>query len=536
MEGNPIAKSIIQRHGKLKADRAVFEGQWQEVVDYVLPNRLGFTTINETPGQRRMQKIFDATAPWANEQLAAQLHGMMTNPAQKWFILRTKNRSLMQDIEAALWLEDVQNIIYDVFNSPEANFNSQAHELYLDLGGFGTAVMLVEETPGEGPGVRYRTWFLGECVIAENRYGMVDTLYRKFKMTTRQAYQAWKDDIGEKMMKLYKTDPDQSVWIIHEVRPRNERDTARSDPKNMPFSSIYVWADESEILSESGFPKFPFLVPRWTKMAGETYGRSPAMSALPDIKMLNEMCKTTLKAAQKIVDPPLMVPDDGFILPLRTVPAGLNFYRMGLGENSMIRPLETKGNVNLGLEMEDRRRESILRAFYQDRFKLQKEKVEMTRAEALIRQQENLRNMSPISGRLEVEFLNEVIQRTFEAKQRQGALPPVPDVLKGQQLTVEYLSPISRAQKSSEAEAVERAFAMIAPMGQADPQIFDNFDGDMIARETPTWFGLPHKMMKSKEAVEQIRTGREERRQAEQQKIDEERDAANAAQIAKAQQ
>ena len=65
------------------------------------------------------------------------------------------------------------------------------------------------------------------------------------------------------------------------------------------------------------------------KASNEIYGRSPAMTALPDVKMLNEMSKTTIKAAQKQVDPPLLVPDDGFLLPVRTVPGGLNFYRSG---------------------------------------------------------------------------------------------------------------------------------------------------------------------------------------------------------------
>ena len=47
------------------------------------------------------------------------------------------------------------------------------------------------------------------------------------------------------------------------------------------------------------------------------------------IKMLNKMSEVTIRAAQKQVDPPLLVPDDGFMLPIRTVPGGLNFYRSG---------------------------------------------------------------------------------------------------------------------------------------------------------------------------------------------------------------
>jgi hypothetical protein len=97
----------------------------------------------------------------------------------------------------------------------------------------------------------------------------------------------------------------------------------------MPFESVYYEEGSLDELSVSGFKEFPFVVPRYLKASHEIYGRSPAMTALPDVKMLNEMAKTTIKAAQKQVDPPLLVPDDGFILPVRTVPGGLNFYRSG---------------------------------------------------------------------------------------------------------------------------------------------------------------------------------------------------------------
>ena len=88
----------------------------------------------------------------------------------------------------------------------------------------------------------------------------------------------------------------------------------------MPYSSIYYHKDDNHIISISGYNEFPYVVPRWLKSSSEIYGRSPSMTALPDVKMLNKMSETTIKAAQKMVDPPLLVPDDSFILPVRTQP------------------------------------------------------------------------------------------------------------------------------------------------------------------------------------------------------------------------
>ena len=85
------------------------------------------------------------------------------------------------------------------------------------------------------------------------------------------------------------------------------------------------------------------------------------MTALPDVKMLNKMSEVTIRAAQKQIDPPLMVPDDGFIMPIRTTPGSLNFYRAGTRDR--MEPLNIGANNPLGLNMEEQRRNAIRQAF-----------------------------------------------------------------------------------------------------------------------------------------------------------------------------
>ena len=50
------------------------------------------------------------------------------------------------------------------------------------------------------------------------------------------------------------------------------------------------------------------------------------MTVLPDIKMANAMTRTVIVGAQKMVDPPLLAPSDGFLNPIRTTPGGINYY------------------------------------------------------------------------------------------------------------------------------------------------------------------------------------------------------------------
>ena len=136
------------------------------------------------------------------------------------------------------------------------------------------------------------------------------------------------------------------------------------DKSNMPFFSAYFEYNDDHIISQGGFREFPYVVPRYLKASNEIYGRSPAMAALPDVKVLNKMVEIQLKAAAKQIDPPLLIPDDSMILPIRTAPGSLNFYRAG--SRDRIEPLNIGANNPLGHNLEEQRRQSIARTFHVD--------------------------------------------------------------------------------------------------------------------------------------------------------------------------
>jgi len=495
------ALAYVNRAERLSNMRYNWNSHWQEIADYCLPRRATFNR-EVSKGQKNMDKVYDSTGIWAAEQLAAALHGMLTNPALTWFKLLPEDPQLYDDYETRVWLESAERVLYRIFNSPASNFNSQLHESYLDLVCFGTSVTYMEELPN-WPVARFSARHLGECYAAEGKSGHIDTLYRRFTMPARVAMQIWGENCGPAVKKLVEKNKDQEVKFLHAVQPREEREYGKVDAKNKPFASVYICEEDKWLLGEGGYDEFPYLVPRWSKMVGEVYGRAPAMTALPDIKMVNAMSQTIIRAAQKAVDPPLMVPDDGFFLPVKTAPASLNFYRAGTQDR--IEALKFEGRVDIGNDQLEQRRQAILRAFYLDQMKLQKEKVEMTRYEAETRNQENMRAMSPTIGRLESELLGPMIDRTFEYAQRQGLFTPPPERLAGQQLRVEYVSPIARAQKTGEASAFQSAMQMALEIGSVLPDALRVVNAEEAFRRMPDWFGLPQALLHSKEEVSAMR-------------------------------
>ena len=342
-QANKRAVAYINQFKVLENQRSVWESHWQELADYISPRKADITK-HRTAGDKRTELIFDGTAIHAAEMLAASLHGMLTNPSTPWFSLKFKDRTLDGDDEAKEWLEGVTEVMYSAFH--RSNFAEAVHELYTDLVVFGTGVMMVERDASTN--LRFSTRHIGECFIAEDAEGRVNTVYRKFKMTCIAAKEVFGNDaLPTRLQKKAMEEPYEEVEFIHIVHPRDNYDTTKVDNLNKPFASIYIDPEDKQIISESGFDELPYMCPRWLKASFERgYGRSPAMTAVADTKMLSKMSEVTIRAAQKQVDPPLMLPDDGFMMPIRTVPGGLNFYRSGTRDR--IEPLNIGANNPLG--------------------------------------------------------------------------------------------------------------------------------------------------------------------------------------------
>lgn len=520
-----LVTRIITKQESLKSYRTPWENLWQDCGEYVNPNRGDFSTIRYRADTARYDKIYDTTAPLANENLASGLHGFLTSPSQRWFSLSTFDDEINEEYEVKQWLNKTTNILYDkVFNIPDSNFNSQAHELYLDLGSFGTAVMMVQDNPGSG--ISFRTFHLADCYIQENDSGFVDTLYRRYKRTGRQLMERFGDAVPEKIIKISQKDPYREFEVIHAVEPSESYGEPIKKPTQKAFKSCYILLEEKTLLEEGGFDEFPYMVPRWSKVAGEIYGRSPSMTSLPDIKMVNAMMKTIIKAAQKITDPPLLVPDDGFILPVRTVPGGLNFYRSGTQDR--IEPLETRGRPDIGFDLLNNRREHIKAAFHVDWMQMpdQKGSPNMTATEVVARQEEKMRLMGPMIGRLQVEFLGPLIDRVFRIMLRKKQIPEAPGILEGQEMKILYTSPLARAQKSGQLMTITRLFESMVPLFQAKPDLLDNMNTDETFRYFHHLLDAPAKILNTKEKVEEERQQRQEQQeqmmQAEQAKMESE--------------
>lgn len=490
----------------LKSGRSNWDEYWQQLATYFLPQKDDIYGY-KMEGEQKGNTLYDATSIHALEMLASSLHGMLTNPSSVWFGLSTGDVATDSIPAVNTYLQTCTRISIDTLNM--SNFQEEIHETYLDLGGIGTTVLDIEED--DDTDVRFKSHAIYGSYISENSKGVVDKLYRVNKRSLRALHEEYGDKLFETNPELktqFERDPEQKEEVIFAIYPHTDEKKRKAGK----YQACWVLKKGHQLLEERDYHSFPHAIPRWSKLNTESYGRAPAMKALPDVKMLNAVMKATIRGLQKVVDPPIMVPDSGFLLPINTTPGGTNFYRAGMKDRIESFPVAARPDV--GLDFVENIRGRVNQAFFYDQLQLINQR-DMTATEVMQRTDERLRFLGPVLGRLNNELLKPIIDRVFDILQRRGKFPKPPKELEGKgDLKIVYTSQIAKAQRTGEANTLLKVLQACGPMLEAQPDMLDNINGDGVFRYNANIFGLPHEMMNDPKAVGKTRQARAQAQQA----------------------
>lgn len=503
------AAAILRRWRQLSDRRMVWDRTRQDIADYVLPAKADIIW-RRTPGSRKTWFQYDSAAEVAAHRLAARMASTITSPSQKWFSLKLREGELNDIHEVAVWLEECADRMYLAFN--QSNFASAISEAFLDEIVFGTGCVMTEEltprTPQTFGGLNFRTLAFGRYCVAEGYTGVVDTVYRRYELPARLIVQRWPTTCPAEIAETAKTRPDAPYDVVHGVYPRADANPYKRTAREMPVASCYVLEKGSVLLEESGFQEMPYAVPRWTKAADEEYGRGLGDQAYGDIRTLNRYTELDLQAREKAVDPALEVLQDSVVGDITLRPAEINYVT----ERNAIQAVESKARFDVSDHTIERLRGSIREIFFHDQLIL-KDSPEMTATEANYRWQLLLQALGSTLPRTQSEGLTPIITRVFGVMMRGGSLPPVPQILRqyGANIDIQYEGPLSRAQRSQDATAIQMWVADMMAIAQAGhPEIFDNLKVDDTARTVADVRGVPPDLLQDQRIMAQIRAARQQ--------------------------
>jgi Bacteriophage head to tail connecting protein len=536
--------TLTKYQGYLEKIRLDYEDLWQDVIDYLAFNRYNFLQ-NREKGQKANTLVYDGSPISAWGVLVDGLEGNLISQSGKWLGLtlpnivqfprtspmRKYNGRLDEIPDVKVWLEWKEDVLYGAFK--RSNFYSETNTMIRDASSIGTASMFAEEEIGRSR-INFQVNNPGEIWIAENRYGEVDTVFRKFKLAAQIAAQKW--DTAN-MSAALRSAVDNAPWsefeFIHACFPRNDIEMYLSEdgtfkPKrgemNLPWASIYIQVGHKEkVLKRSGFRFNPFICWRWWKNSEEWYGRSPGMDAIVDIMKLNSMEKSLTYAGQLAVEPPMLV-HEKFRGKLRMSPRGRNYTKNF--EEERIMPINQGINFPIGQASHDKVR-AIIEDHFKTKFFLMLYEAAMSGRQLSVPQVMEMQGekaslMSSIIGRIISEFLNPVVSVVDDIETQAGRMPDPPqmltDLFAGTQIEIEYLGTLAMAQKRMvKTQGIYQAISAIEPLMKVNPEIVDYIDADETAKEILRVNGWPAKAIKTDDEVKAIREARKKQMEKKEQ-------------------
>ena len=516
-------RTILKEKNEQKRQiRRHFDDLFRDIKDLVRPDTSPFENPSKEDteiGEEKYCEQFDGTAPWANNTLANGLASSLVSSSSRWFGLQLEDVARPNKDQKQL-LENITDRTYKVFSLPKSCFGTSTHEAFLDVGAFGTSVMFVVRSTLTNA-ITYKSVPLGDCYIDENADGEVDSLDRDIRMTKRQILQRFPEkQIPDEILKD-KVPMTENYLVVHSVFPRTERDMKRKTKNNKKFASFYWLKDiDAPPLEEGGFDSFPYIVPRWSTIAGERYGRSPAMTCISDIRMLNEMLKEILINAQLSNGPPIVAEDEGLLPDVDFGPRSLIWKEPGTEDPHV---LNVTGVPSLMLQLIQDARNHISRCFFVDFLRQEFKKERQTAFEVADKRDEMLRLMNPMLERLQKEMLSKLIERTIDLMKEGNEFKGL-EGFDLSRLKIVFQSPATMAQKAIKSLDMQRLLNEVLPLSELFPEIKAKIDGSKLADFIFDNRGFPAETLRTDEEVREMQQA-----EAEQQLTQQALDAAPAA-------
>jgi hypothetical protein len=511
------ASLIVNRFEQLYSERKTLDDTLQLVERFVMPYRSEFFRDlgSEQQVNWRRRSIYDGTAVNDCEQLASAISSNVAPAAMKWFNLTFRNSEINEDQAAREWLDECEEILWKTLL--ESDFHQEFNKSVLDICGFGTNTLLMEEVDDlEWKGIDYTATPLMDAYYELDASDKVSRMYYVKRWTSLQAIEKFPKS-EEALKTLTKDDPVDKkkdyILCIYYREDHESIDTSKPlNPELRPVGYKWVCKESSTTLKEGGYYFMPAMRNIWKATAGSKYGHSPAMIALSDIMQLNEFVAQLSEASAKALDPAMWTTNRGFIGDVDLEAGGITdvtdkdeFGLMPEGTNF------AASNVEL-----DRLQQAIHRHFKIDMLDL-KESPAMTATEVMERRDRQREQFGPTVGGIEGSVLESVVENTFLTLARQQQFPQAPDSVGDSELDIEYTGKLSRLMRSAEADATTIWVQEGMGMAQVNPDVLDNYDFDAIVVGTGEARGIPAKYRRDEDTIAEIRAARAEaqKKQAE---------------------
>jgi len=555
---------VFTEFDRLKQERQQWLPLWQVLGEYVSLVKQNFQNT-PSAGEFLIKEIYDSTGVFAAQSCASALLGMLwPGSAKQTLEIVAPDDIKRSSTELAEFFERMTDRTCAALDAPDANLMLVLDEYMLDQIIFGTAGVGVEgNDKGE---LLFRPYGVKEMYIREGRNGKVAEEYLEFEWTVDRVVAEYGEDaISERVKKAHRDGKlDEKVKILVLNRPRQDK-KAKRGKLAMPYESLHYERDGKHLLREDGFYNNPIMVGRFRKLNYESYGRSPAMNALPDIREANVLREAVIVATEKNLDMPKGVLDDGMLgggnIDLSA--GSINVFNASgnLSGKSPIFDIGAPPDVRTALERLEKLEQTIAQHFYIDRLLDMNNEQQMTFGEAQIRNNIRIASLSALFSRQIAEVFSPLIERSVDILWRAGVYGTVhgsdrdrletqlgkeveyiPDALLERQregkdiYKIRYKTPASNAARAAEYMSIIDILTVAGSGAGLDPSVAMRVNVHEALKNIADIRGLPVGIIREDDEVEEMQKAQAEAAQAQQQMVVAREGAAAAKDAAAAKQ
>jgi len=249
----------------------------------------------------------------------------------------------------------------------------------------------------------------------------------------------------------------------------------------------------------SGVGSNPFICFRWSKCAGEVYGRGPLMNALSAIKTTNLTIELILENAQMSISGIYQMDDDGVVNPdtIQLVPGSIIPKAIG---SAGLQPIQAAGGFDVAQLVLGDMRLNIKRALYNDMLG-NPDRTPASATEVAERMADLSRRIGSAFGRLQAELVQPVLQRVIYILKKQGRID-LPTV-NGREVKIKSVSPLAQAQANQDITSVARFLELI--QGRFGPEMMQLLvNSEETAAFLAKKFGVPDTLIRDENERKQL--------------------------------
>lgn len=463
------ASYLLKRRDRAMSSKANWRSLLDQAYSFALPN--GNPYALTTPGTNLAWNVYDCTLELGLTKFVNRMINALVPSDISWVKLVSGSLIKKEDVEE---VDEALQKITDTFffYLRQSNFDLVIHEAFTDMA-ISLGVIQVNEGPDDDP-------LIFSCIpsayvgIETGPRGNINAFFRDWhNIHEYHAIELWGEDFTMPAS-LRKVEEEYACMDLHEI--------TYYDYKDKMYKYFVIEKSSNEICFKKEEESWEWIGFRWSKLAGEDYGRGPVLSALPSATTINKAMQDELALAALKCAPPIMAVTENIVNPytFKIAPNEIIRVMPGTGGDFPIQPFPVAGDIQFASLIVNDLRSQINEIMMAMPLNLPPKGPVRTATEVAMTQNELRENAGAQFSRVQKELFDPLVKRVLWILEKKGFIRPV--AVDGKIVSLNYTTPLMLSKNQVDLQNLIKWFEVMS--GMFTPGVAMNL---LDAAKIPRW-------------------------------------------------